>query len=103
MIHDQTRTPLPRHVQPYPLHEDTDPEARLPQEFEVHRGPCEPGEKTAEAQSAGLQDGEPFADNRHRTLVEITERKLREFAADAPVDRPANIAALLHRNLSHTS
>src|SRR5215468_1064727 len=91
MIHDQARAPLPGHVQPYPLHEDTDPETRLAQEFEVHGRPCEPGEKTAEAQPAGLQDGETFADDRHRALVEIAERGQRGFAADAPVNDLARI------------
>src|SRR5499425_101755 len=100
MIHDQARAPLPGHVQPYPLHEDTDPETRLAQEFEVHGGPCEPGEKTAEAQPAGLQDRETFADDRHRAFVEIAKRGRCGLAVDAAVNHLARIAALLHRDLS---
>src|SRR5437667_4473465 len=101
VIHDQARATLPGQVCPYPLHEDADPEARLRQEFEVYGSPCEPGEKTAEAQPAGLQDGETSADDRHRAFVEITKRGRRGFAADAPVNQRARIAPLLHRHLGH--
>src|SRR5262249_58624375 len=101
MIHDQARAPLPRQVQPYPLHEDTDPETRLGQELEVHGGPCEPGEKTAEAQPAGLQHGETFADDRHGAFVEIAKRGRRGLTEDAPANYPAHIATLLHRHLGH--
>ena len=67
----------------------------------MYGSPCEPGEKTAEAQPAGLQDGETSADDRHRAFVEITKRGRRGFATDTPVNQRARIATLLHRHLGH--
>src|SRR4029453_5292810 len=99
MIHDQASPALTRQICPHPLHEDADAETRLGQELEMYRRPREPREKTAEAQSAGLQDGEPFADDCQRALIEVAERARRRVPADAPVNHYPRMATLLHRHL----
>src|SRR6267142_4824209 len=71
VVDDQARTPLPGHVHPHPLHEDADPEARLPQEFEMNGGPRQPGQKPAETQAAALEHGEALTDHGHGPFVEV--------------------------------
>src|SRR5438128_2208283 len=99
VIHDQASAPLPGDVRPYPLHEDADPEARLRQEFEMDRGPCQPREKPAEVQPAALQHGEALANHRHGPFVEVAERRRRRFPGDATVNDGSGVAALLHGHL----
>ncbi len=54
VIYNQPGTPLPGHIGPYPLHENTNPKARLCQELEMHRCPCEPCYEAAEVEFAAL-------------------------------------------------
>src|SRR5262249_49223720 len=82
-------------------HENADAETRLRQEFQMHRGPCHPREKAAEAQSTAFQHGEALADNRHAPFVEVAERSWRGLSFDATLNQPPRIAALLHRHLRH--
>src|SRR5213075_1240743 len=91
--------PLPGEIRPDPLHEDADPKARLPQELEMHGGPCHPCEKAAEVDPAAVQHGEALADDGHGSFVEVPERLQGGLPRDASANQPRRIAPLLHRNL----
>src|SRR5215510_12015442 len=99
MIHDEARPPLSCEIRPHPLHEDADAQARLPQEFQMHGGPCHPREKAAEIDEAAVQHSKALADDSHRSFVEVPERLQGGLPRDASANQLPRIAALLHRNL----
>src|SRR2546430_15924646 len=77
MINYQPGTALSGDVGPAPLQEDAHSKVRLRQELEMNACPHEPREKSAHANLAGLQDGEPLPDHRHAALVEVRSEERR--------------------------
>src|SRR2546425_3510502 len=102
MINYQPGTALSGDVGPDPLQEDAHSKVRLRQELEMNACPHEAREKSADANLAGLQDGEALPDHCHAALVEVAKRTRRRSAPETLADQPSRIAAFLDRDLRHT-
>src|SRR6266480_6871068 len=63
IIHDETRTALPRQKQPTPLQEHADFQTELRQESDMDESPCEPREETVQTNFPALQNCVTFADD----------------------------------------
>jgi hypothetical protein len=102
VIYDEPGTPLARQVCPDPLQEDAHTQARLRQELEMDRRPCEPCHEAAYADLAALQDGEALTDYRHTAFVKVTEWSGHGFAADTAVNQFPCVSPLLDRHLRNS-
>src|SRR6266851_6711401 len=103
VIYNQPRTPLPCQICPGPLHEDTQPEARLRQEQNVYRRPSEPCQGALQPKLSALENAIALTDHRHRALVKVTKRTHHGFPSNAAMDQGSGVAPLLHGDLRHTS
>ena len=56
-----------------------------------------------QVQLARLQDGIALTDNGHGALVEVAKWRRFWFAGYAPLNQPARVATLLHRNLCNAA
>lgn len=99
MIHDEPRASLPCQERPHPLQENAQPEAGLCQEHDVYACPRQPCDRSPNVQLVPLQDGIALTDDGHGALVEVTKWRRFWFAGHAPVNQPARVATLLHRDL----
>src|SRR6266550_1553018 len=100
IIHDQTRTALPRQKQPAPLEEHADFQTELRQKRDVNESPPQPREETVQPNFPALQNCVPLADDGHGAFVEVTKRLGRPLAGKLAPNQFSSIASLLHCNLS---
>src|SRR5262249_4719689 len=85
-----------------PLHEYTHAHTGLRQKLQMHERPGKPRKKPAHVYSAALQHSEALAHYRHVALVKVAEWRWSILPCYSPMDQPAGIAPLLHRDLRHT-
>jgi len=66
----------------------------------VDECPYQPGQESAHANTAGLQNRKVLADHGHIALVEVPERTLRLAPLEPLANEPSHITPLLDRSLS---
>src|SRR5207302_481399 len=102
IIHDETRTALSGQEQPAPLQQHADFQTELRQKRDVNESPRQPRNETVQTNFPALQNGVAFADHSHVAFVEIAKRLWRLLAGKLAANQFANVASLLHCNLSNS-
>src|SRR5262245_3147411 len=92
---DEAGGAVARDVIPHPLHQHQNAVVKLHQVHDVHEQPDQPGAEAGNAQPAEVGDGGAAADGRQVALVVVMERH-QLLAAEAGLDEPGHVAALLH-------